>query len=320
MSDLDSEMSFIDSENDDEDYMDSDDELREALAKGLLKPGLNIIKTKNKNEFVNNEEKMKEKLQELMYKAPWIERLDLINDLAPLAPELAIQLERNEQKRANLFKGNKKIPYVEPENDPVLNDFKREMLFYRQAQTGVIEGIQKLHKANVQTKRPDDYFAEMAKSDEHMQKIRRHLMAKEEGMAKSERARQLREQRKMGKLIQRQATERRDEEKRKMLNDIKSFRKGKLKNLDFLEGDDDEYQSGNKSGGKKKGNRSGKGAAGGKRNVKDKKFGFGGRKRGSKRNTKESFLNDGPRSKNKGGAKKQRLGKNRRIQNKNRKR
>jgi len=119
--------------------------------------------------------------------------MDMVNDLAPLAPEMVIQLQQHEEKRANLFKGNAKLPYVRPEEDPVLNDFKREMLFHRQAQAAVIEGIKRLHELGVVTKRPDDYFAEMAKSDEHMQKVRANLMAKQAGQAKSERIKQIRE-------------------------------------------------------------------------------------------------------------------------------
>lgn len=42
---------------------------------------------------------------------------------------------------------------------------------YRQAQTAVLEGLPKLHKLGVQTRRPEDYFAEMAKSDMHMKKV-----------------------------------------------------------------------------------------------------------------------------------------------------
>lgn len=71
------------------------------------------------------------------------------------------------------------------------------------------------------TKRPDDYFAEMAKTNEHMQRIRVVLIANQEGIAKSERARQLRQQLRIGKLIQRQTTENRDENLRKMLDYIK---------------------------------------------------------------------------------------------------
>ncbi|XP_065082406.1 probable rRNA-processing protein EBP2 homolog [Ochlerotatus camptorhynchus] len=298
---------------------DEDDELREALAKGLLKPGLNVI-AKDRTELVNNPAKLKSALESMILKAPWVERLDLVNELAPITPELAIQIEKHEQKRENQFKGNKKIPYVVPGQDAVLNDFKREILFHRQAQAAAVEGIKRLHDMGIVTKRPDDYFAEMAKTDEHMQRIRKVLLAKQEGIAKSERTRQLREQRRIGKLIQRQATEKRDEERRKMLDDIKKFRKGKLSNLDFL---DDDEEGGKKN--KKKG--STRGAAGkkqvnSKRVAKNSKFGFGGRKKGSKRNDKKSFLGDGPKRKAGGGGGgaggNKRMGKSRRAQVKNR--
>jgi rRNA-processing protein EBP2 len=220
---------------------------------------------------------MKEKLDNMILELPWIERLDMTNDLAPIAPEMALQIERHEQKRENQFRGNKKIPYVAPVHDPVLNDFKREILFYRQAQTAVKDGIVKLKEHNVSTKRPDDYFAEMAKTDDHMQKIRKHLTAKQEGQQKSERIKQLREQKKMSKIIQREAEEKKQADKTKMLKDLKAYRKGKLQNLDFL---DDDKKKGQK--GRTKPNMSKK------RQERDKKFGFGGKKKGSKRNTRDS--------------------------------
>lgn len=42
---------------------------------------------------------------------------------------------------------------------------------YRQAQAAVLQAIPKLSKLGIQTKRPMDYFAEMAKSDNQMQKV-----------------------------------------------------------------------------------------------------------------------------------------------------
>lgn len=50
--------------------------------------------------------------------------------------------------------------------------------------------------------RPDDFFAEMAKSDEHMQKVRKNLMAKQAAQARTEKVRQLREQKKIAKKVQ----------------------------------------------------------------------------------------------------------------------
>lgn len=52
-----------------------------------------------------------------------------------------------------------------------LNEFKRETNFHRQAQAAVLEGLARLKAIGVVTKRPEDYFAEMAKSDSHMQKV-----------------------------------------------------------------------------------------------------------------------------------------------------
>lgn len=226
--------------------------------------------------------RLKQRLNEIKLNLGWIERLDLVNDLAPMAPELSMQLEKHQQKRANLFAGNAKLKSFTPQEDPVLNDFRREMIFHRQAQAAVVEGIKKLHQLNVPTKRPDDYFAEMAKSDEHMQKVRSNLMAKQQGQAKSERIKQIREQRKMGKLMQRQARVQRDTEKRDMLDKIKKYRKGKLKNLDFL---DDDKKGGNRGGNTK--------SSGDKRKMRDQRFGFGGKKRGLKKNTKESSMDTG---------------------------
>lgn len=39
------------------------------------------------------------------------------------------------------------------------------------AETAVKRAIPKLHKLGVVTKRPDDYFAQMIKSDDHMRKV-----------------------------------------------------------------------------------------------------------------------------------------------------
>ena len=57
------------------------------------------------------------------------------------------------------------------EADNVHNDFKRELTFYRQAQATVLEVIPRLKSMGVKTKRPDDYFAQMAKTDTHMNKV-----------------------------------------------------------------------------------------------------------------------------------------------------
>lgn len=235
---------------------------------------------------------------------PWIERLDCINKQAPLAPELAAQMLSEEQKRENQLKNNKKLPQFLPTDDPVLNDFKREMGFHRQAQAAVVEAVPKLKALGLPTMRPDDYFAEMAKSDEHMQKVRENLMRKQAQQQQSERVKQLRLQRKQGKILQVQTKIQRQQEKKAVLDQVKKYRKGVSKSLDFLE---------NKKGGK-----STKDVLE-KRKYRDKKFGFGGKKRGSKMNTRESaadiseFKTSTKRVKNAKGGNKNRPGKARRM-------
>lgn len=210
-------------------------------------------------------------MEEIKLKLPWIELLDIVNKQAPLAPELAAQMLAHEQKRENQLKNNKKLPQFNLSEDPILNDFKREMLFHRQAQAAVMECIPKIKAMSIPTKRPDDYFAEMAKTDEHMQKIREHLMQKQQQQQRSERVKQLRQQRKEGKMLQIQTKLQRQQEKKELLDQIKKVRKGTSNDLSFLN---------NKNGPSKKAQE--------KRRMKDKKFGFGGKKKGMKTNTKES--------------------------------
>ena len=45
------------------------------------------------------------------------------------------------------------------------------MCSYQQAQSAVAIGLRKLEELGVPVKRPDDYFAEMVKTDDHMRKV-----------------------------------------------------------------------------------------------------------------------------------------------------
>ncbi|KAK2583582.1 hypothetical protein KPH14_009526 [Odynerus spinipes] len=294
----------------------SDEELQEALASGLLKPGLNAVIETNKKEHKNNVTLMNKKLEEIKLNLPWIERLDMVNALAPLAPELALQMQEQEVRRAKQLQGNKKLPQYDPAEDPVLNDFRRETTFHRQAQGAVIDGIARIKKLGIPTIRPDDYFAQMAKTDEHMQKVRENLMKKQIIAQRSEKVRQLRQQRKIGKQMQVEATLKKHAEKRKMLEEVKKYRKGIRQDLDFL---DDKKKPQNKPGNRKLDPK-----VQAKLKMKNSKYGFGGKKRDSKRNTKSSSadvseyrrpqkLGQGRKGKA-GKGKQQRPGKNRRVQ------
>lgn len=154
----------------------------------------------------------------------------------------------------------------------------------------------------------------MAKSDGHMQKIRGNLMRKQVQQQRSEKVKQLRAQRKEGKALQIQTKLQRQQEKKEILDKVKKVRKGINKDLDFLDG------KSNKNLKSSKGNKKSLE----KRKWRDQKFGFGGKKKGLKQNTKDSaadisdYKRQGKPKKPNLKGKSQRPGKNRRIKMKSR--
>jgi len=282
------EESEMGSDSEYSDYeQDTDEELKEAFAAGLLKPGLNVIGEEPvKRELKNNLPLMEQKLAELVNGLPWLERLDLVVEPAPVAPELAFHEKEHSKARQKELTSSKSG--VDIEHDSVHNDFKREMLFHRQAQSAAIEGVKRLKSLNVPTKRPDDYFAQMVKSDDQMQKIRQKLLSKTQEQERIEKIRKLRELKKFGKEVQVGVQLNRAKEKRELMANVKKFRKGKLQNLDFIDGGgtaDSKTEKRQAPGGKNNQIKNGK------RQYKDEKYGFGGKKRGMKRNTRDS-VND----------------------------
>jgi rRNA-processing protein EBP2 len=145
---------------------------------------------------------------------PWTERLDVTN--------------------AALFMNETDLPTNDDEG-LADNDFKREMLFYRQTQASVLEAIPRLKAARMATKRPDDYYAQIAKSDEHMKKIREYLVNRESDIENREKLRKLREQRLYGKKVQQEVLLKRQEEKSKLLKTMKKVRKGRQGGMQELE-------------------------------------------------------------------------------------
>ncbi|XP_028589645.2 putative rRNA-processing protein EBP2 [Podarcis muralis] len=254
------------SSSDSEESLVTDRELQDAFSKGSIKPGLNVVLEGQPKAF-NNVDGLKQCLSEFQKHLAWIERLDVTSHLETSATNAA--------SSQTLDKDD-----VDPEDD-----FKREMSFYRQAQASVLEALPRLHKFKIPTRRPDDYFAEMAKSDQQMQKIRHKLKSKQEAMEKSERAKQLRALRKYGKKVQTEVLQKRQKEKSTMLNAIKKYQKGLSDKLDFLEGEKAPATQGKKAGAG--GQHKNKGPSA-KRRYKNQKFGFGGKKKGSKWNTRES--------------------------------
>ncbi|XP_015790382.1 probable rRNA-processing protein EBP2 [Tetranychus urticae] len=88
-------------------------------------------------------------------------------------------------------------------DDEVDHDFNREMHFYRQAQASVLESLKRLHSLNVPTKRPENYFAEMAKSDQLMLKVKKALCEREYVLSKIARIKKLRNEKHGAKMEKR---------------------------------------------------------------------------------------------------------------------
>ncbi|XP_051868556.1 probable rRNA-processing protein EBP2 [Pristis pectinata] len=249
----------------------SDSELQEAYSKGLLKPGLNVVEEVEK-QCVNNVVGLNQCLEDFKKDLKWVERLDVTN--GPAADVIA----KAEGRCVGQENSN-----IDPEDD-----FQREMFFYRQAQATALDALPRLQRLKIATKRPSDYFAEMAKSDQQMQKIREKMISKQMSMEKSEKAKQLRALRKYGKKVQVEVIQKRQKEKKAMMTAVKKYQKGLSDKLDFLEGD--EASSKTKSGGGLvAGSAQRKKGINAKRKYKNEKFGFGGRKKGLKWNTKESY-------------------------------
>lgn len=74
-------------------------QLQEAFAKGLLKPGLNEEIERVEKKCANSVTDLKIKLKEFQLKLPWVETLDLVTVVAPMAPDVALQMQETAQRR-----------------------------------------------------------------------------------------------------------------------------------------------------------------------------------------------------------------------------
>jgi len=247
----------------DRDREDSDEELRVALATGLIQPGTTVTTvTKTKREDVNNIEALKHKLQVLRNAFDWTERLDLT---------VETQYELDDEGNALAMK----------------DDFEREAHFQRIATEGARRGVIKAKRAGLPLLRPEDYFAEMVKTDEHMGKIKANLLTQKSVIEKRDKARQMRQQKKFAKDVQRNAKLKKQEEKRVAKEEIKFVKKKGEKGLKQIfneDGDGMRDQLGVKKDSMKKGGQK----ANYKRQMKNGRFGFGGKK--DKRNSADSHF------------------------------
>ncbi|KAL7079772.1 hypothetical protein ACQ4LE_001174 [Meloidogyne hapla] len=227
---------------------DDDDELQIAFKQGLLnKSGLFISQIK-KREPIYKKEEMLRKMSTFNSKNDWINNLQI--------------------------KFNSEFCY----NNSIDQDLEREAAFYKQSLNSVQNAKQRLKTIGIPINRPSDYFAEMAKGDNQMDKIRRKILQTKNIKERKENAKRLRDEKKFARKVQKTREEQKLKTKKKLLDATKKHKKGNkepleeiLKNSKF-----------DKNGGNLKKNKM-------NRTIRNKKYGFGGRKKGSKRNDKKSF-------------------------------
>lgn len=206
------------------------------------------------------------------------------------------------------------ITSAEPTNHgikDIYDDTERELAFYKQGLDAVKQARATLMKLKVPFSRPLDYFAEMVKSDEHMDKLKTKLLREAADKKASEDAKKQRQLKKFGKQVMHETLQERARQKRETLDKIKTLKKKRSAN----ETGDDEFQialeeataeASNKNNSNNKRHK-----PNGKRIAKDQKYGFGGKKRGMRKNDADSAADIYGQGK-KGSGKSKRPGKSKR--------
>ncbi|CAJ2647130.1 unnamed protein product [Trifolium pratense] len=189
----------------------------------------------------------------------------------------------------------------------VNDDLTRELAFYTQALEGTRQAFEKLDSMGLPFLRPADYYAEMVKADNHMEKVKSRLLEEKRKMEEAEERRKAREAKRISKEIQSQKLKERAKQKKEDIESVKKWRKqrqqsgfadgaeGPDKAFDFEDGKSFERSKkkrpgvspGDRSGGKAK-QAIGKGKTKNRRDTKNSKFGFGGRKGSKKQNTADT--------------------------------
>ncbi|KAI0145212.1 eukaryotic rRNA processing protein EBP2-domain-containing protein [Xylariaceae sp. FL1272] len=172
--------------------------------------------------------------------------------------------------------------------DDLMDDIKRELAFYAQSLDAAKRARVLLKGEGVAFSRPTDYFAEMVKDDGHMEKVKAKLIEDASAKKASAEARKLRDLKKFGKQVQVAKLQERAKEKRETLEKIKTLKRKRSETSGgdlgtneadiFDVGVDNELQKYKPRAGQSQS----RGGVNTKRQKKNEKYGFGGKKRNSK--------------------------------------
>lgn len=99
------------------------------------------------------------------------------------------------------------------------------MASYKQALHGANAARALATQHNLPFTRPADYFAEMVKSDAHMERIRQRLLDESAGIQRAEQKRREREGKKFGKQVQLEKARERERSKKDMEEKLKGLKR-----------------------------------------------------------------------------------------------
>ena len=214
-----------------------------------------------------------------------------INNMAALRESLA-RIELPWSKHSFIeHQSITSVDKTESEIKDIYDDTERELAFYKQGLDAVKQSRKTLLKLKIPFSRPMDYFAEMVKSDEHMDKLKNKLLTEAANKKASEEAKRQRQLKKFGKQVQHATLQERAKQKKETLEKIKSLKKKRGANE--ISNDDDfqialeEATENNQKyghGGSGSGGDNKRRKPNSKRLAKDAKYGFGGKKRGKREN------------------------------------
>ncbi|KAH7907807.1 eukaryotic rRNA processing protein EBP2-domain-containing protein [Hygrophoropsis aurantiaca] len=273
-----SEEVLLDQESEGENNSDEDDE--DNIDEGSSDEEGNVALDDLEDRFVDEDVVPKQKVE-------------IDNTIALERIRQTIQLDRSLPWTETLA-----VVYSQTIEADVDDDLNRELAFYKQALDGANAARALAAKHNFPFTRPADYFAEMVKSDSHMERIRQRLLDENAGMKKSEEKRKEREGKKFGKQVQLEKLKEREKSKKDMDERLKNLKRKRKGGLDNAEADGDAFDVAIEDAISDNPAKRGRGAGGKKitRNARDQKFGFGGKGRHSKQNTKASTDDFGPKS------------------------
>lgn len=210
-----------------------------------------------------------------------------INNMAALRESLArIQLPW-EKHPFTEHQSVTSVENAESQIKDIYDDTERELAFYKQGLDAVKQARTTLLKLKVPFSRPVDYFAEMVKSDEHMDKLKTKLLSEAANKKASEDAKKQRQLKKFGKQVQHETLQQRAKQKKATLEKIKSLKKKRGANEIS---NDDDFQIALEEATKDENSGRGGGAdnkrrkVNGKRMAKNAKYGQGGKKSGLRKN------------------------------------